>query len=413
MAAPTPGAVGTQRTGSSAAPAFAAPAGVAAGKFVVIAFFIDGGTTITNLNGFSHAPGSPIYNNVNSHSLNIVGAFNPAGSTYTINLSASAYSEGGAIRYDGVDTTTPWDANTGIGTAVAADPTSGTVTPAVSLTTQAADELLVHGVTDWSGGTWTVSSTGGTWTKEIAANVGLVMLEDKAQAVAGPTGAISASCTGNDKRTAWLGALRPAAGGSTATNVADTTSTGVRAGSSPATAAFDMLAAVDTDLGSRSGFSPATVVIGTLAATDAPLGVRAGESSASVALGVVVTDTPSGVRAGSSPGSVAFGTSASDGTSPGGRLGASLTAVLAGMVVLDTPVGVRASSGHESVLIGAAGAVTVVDVPAGLRAGASSANAIVVQSSPLVPVIVHVWRTTVTADVERGAIVAPVKEVRG
>lgn len=213
MVAPTPGAVGTQRTGSTSTPAFAAPAGVGAGKLVVIAFFCDGATTITGLpTGFSHAPGSPLYNNVNSHSLNVLYANNPAGSTYTVTLSASAYSEGGAVRYDGANVTSPWDTNSGTGAAIATRATSGTVTPAVSMTTQANDECVVHVTTDWSGGTWT-PNTG--FTKEIAANVGLVMLADAAQAAAGATGSITATCTGSDKQSAWLGALKPAAGGIT------------------------------------------------------------------------------------------------------------------------------------------------------------------------------------------------------
>lgn len=210
----TLGAVAAARTGSTATPAFAAPAGVGSTSIICLAFFCDGATTISALPGtFLHARGSPIYNNVNSHSLNVLWARNPAGATYTPTLSGSAYSEGCAFRYEGCVTTgDPWDTNTGTGTAAAADPVSGTVTPSVSLVTQAANEMLVHAVTDWSGGTW--SATSGALTKEFPTPgmVGLCSLFDKLQAAIANTGSITATCTGNDKRTAWLGALIPAGG---------------------------------------------------------------------------------------------------------------------------------------------------------------------------------------------------------
>lgn len=216
MVAPTPGAVGTQRTGSTSTPAFAAPAGVGADKIVAIAFFLDGATTISAMPdaSWNHAPGSPLYVNVNSHSLNVLWARNPAGSTYTVTLSGSAYSEGGAVRYDNcVASGSPWDTNSGIGAAVATDATSGTVTPAVSMTTQSADQCNVHVATNWGGGTWTPQSG---YTKELGANVGLVTLSDKGQAVAGATGSVSATSTTADKRGAWLGSLLPVSGGTAA-----------------------------------------------------------------------------------------------------------------------------------------------------------------------------------------------------
>lgn len=217
MAAPTLGAVGTQRTGSTASPAFAAPTGVGSTSIVIIAFFNDTAATISAFPDASwqHAPGSPVTNGT-SHQLNVVWARNPAatGGTYTFTMSANVYSEGGAIRYEGCVTSgSPWDANSGTGTAKAFDGTNGTVSPAVSMTTLGADELLIHAATCWAGGTWTPPSVGGTWTKELGANVGLVTEADKAQAVAGSTGSVTASVTNSDKRSAWLGALVPAGSG--------------------------------------------------------------------------------------------------------------------------------------------------------------------------------------------------------
>jgi len=205
-------AVATPRTGSSSTPAFAAPAGVGSTSIIAITFFIDGATTISALpSGFLHARGSPIYNNVNSHSLNVLWARNPVGGTYTPTLSGNAYSEGCAFRYEGCVTSgDPWDTNTGTGAAAAADPLAGTVTPSVSITTQAANEMGIHVVTDWSGGSWYATSGGFTKEHPTAGMVGLVSMFDKLFGAAGGSGSVTATCTGNDKRTAWLGALIPA-----------------------------------------------------------------------------------------------------------------------------------------------------------------------------------------------------------
>lgn len=204
--------VATARTGSSQNPAFAAPASVGSTSIVLLSFFLDGATTISTLPGtFLHAPGSPLYNNVNSHSLNVLWARNPAGSTYTPALSGNAYSEGCAFCYDGCITSgSPWDTNSGTGAAIATDPAAGTVTPSVSMVTQAANEMGIHVVTDWGGGSW--SATSGGFTKEFPASgmVGLNSLFDKLLTAAGSTGSVTATSSVSDKRSAWLGALIPA-----------------------------------------------------------------------------------------------------------------------------------------------------------------------------------------------------------
>lgn len=219
MAAPTVGALGTYRQGSTNTPAFAAPASVVSTSIVVIDFFLDGATTISALPDASwqHAPGSPLYVNVNSHSLNRIWARNPAGGSYTVTLSGSAYSAGQASRADGCVTSgSPWDTNSGTGTAVATDATNGTATPAVSMTTQNNDQLGWFTGTDWSGGTWT-PSTG--WTEQMDSGDGVVTLNTKTLTTAGGTGSVSATCTGSDKRGALLGSLLSTAlGGGTTYN---------------------------------------------------------------------------------------------------------------------------------------------------------------------------------------------------
>lgn len=224
MAAPNPAAAGTYREGSSSTPSFANPGGIAAGSVVVLEFFLDAATTVSAPpTGFVHAPGSPLAVNVTSHSIvRLWKRFSGAdASAFAPTLSANAYSAGRTYRVEGcIATGDPWDTNSGTGTAVATDATNGTVTPAVSMTTQAADELLWFGGSDWSGGTWTQPSAGGTWTEQQDTGDGVSTVDTKSQAVAGATGSVTATCTGSDKRGALLGALMSVApgGGGTSLN---------------------------------------------------------------------------------------------------------------------------------------------------------------------------------------------------
>ncbi len=209
MAGPSFVASGTEFSDTSAAPAFSAPAGVVANQVVVAVFFVDGATDqhpVAPDGTWEAAPDTPVV--ANNHRLYVYGhraAGNEAG-PYTFTLDGAVFVEGQTHRYTAAVTSgSVFDTDT---EAAVDNSDVGTVTPAVSITTSGAERLLLHAATGWSGGIWT-PPTG--FTKRQQPSVGLSTLADLAQAVAGSSGALTASVTNPDKRTAWLGALRPAA----------------------------------------------------------------------------------------------------------------------------------------------------------------------------------------------------------
>jgi hypothetical protein len=206
---------GTLLSGTGSSAALAVPSGVVANDIIVITLFADGGsTTVTPPSGFAHAENSPV-TGAGNHSLNILWkrATGADSGTYTASLSASVYREGAAHRYTGAVTSgAPFDAGTGS----ASTTTSGTVTPAVSTTTLGANRKVLFAATDWSGGSWTPPAL---YAERMDGGVGLVTLDDVAQPSAGSTGSVSATSTGNDKRTAWIGALIPAGATGTTTTL--------------------------------------------------------------------------------------------------------------------------------------------------------------------------------------------------
>lgn len=220
MAAPTYGAGGTYYENSGSSIAFAAPASVAANSVVVIVAYLDGtgDPGITLPGGFTQAEGSPVYipaspvGGVSQNHRLLVAWHRASGSEagpYTMTLTSSIYVSGQAHRFDGCVTTgTPIDSPTASDGSV----TNTTTSPALSVTTQGADRLVLHAATSWAGGTWTPPS--GFTKRQQSAN-GSSTLADLAQAAAGSTGSVTATVSGSDKMQAWLGALIPAGGGGT------------------------------------------------------------------------------------------------------------------------------------------------------------------------------------------------------
>lgn len=210
MAAPAFGTIGTHINGSSGTASFAVPASVAANDIIVIPIFLDSTATITAMaSGFAHAADSPAtVVGGGGHSLAVVWkrATGADSGTYDFTLSATAYRAGSAARYTGAVTSgDPWDV-----TNSASDTGLATVTPAVSDTTTVADTLLIFAGSNWSGGTWTPPAS---FTERMDTGDGVHTLADLAQPTAGATGSITATCTGSDRRCAWLGALKSVAGG--------------------------------------------------------------------------------------------------------------------------------------------------------------------------------------------------------
>ena len=216
MAAPTYGVAGTYLENESTSQSFPAPASVVANSVVVLVAYVDGVADpgIGLPGGFAHAEGSPVYLGTvggtdQNHRL-VVAWHRASGSEagpYVMTTTSTRFVNGQAHRCDGCVTSgTPFDSPTGSAGTV----TSGTTSPTVSVTTAGADRLLLHAATSWAGGTWTAP---GGFTKRMQAASGLVTLADKAQATAGGSGSITATCSGSDKMQAWLGALIPASGG--------------------------------------------------------------------------------------------------------------------------------------------------------------------------------------------------------
>lgn len=221
---PTWGGAGSHQEGSGNPFSVDVPAGVTAGKVVVVALWLDGNppVTISSMpSGFSHAPDSPVpIVSPQNHTIAVLwkrssgGPEDNDGATYDFTLSAAQWHPGGAHVFDNVVTSgNPFDTDTDAGS----DTTNSTSTPPVSIVTTVNDALILHVATDWSGGNWTPPSG---FTKRMQGSVGSITLSDKGQAVAGSTGSVVATSVGSDKSVAWLGALRPA-GGATTTPVSN------------------------------------------------------------------------------------------------------------------------------------------------------------------------------------------------
>jgi hypothetical protein len=212
-ASPVFGTAGTHRASTTASPAFAVPASVAANDIIIVPIYLDSATvTVTAFpTGFALHPDFPYTaSGIMNHRVMLAWkrATGADSGTYTFTLSSSLYSAGAALRYTGCKLTgTPFDVPSGGDTPLAQDTTNGTVTPGVNVTTLGAFRTLLHIGTNWTGGTWTAPSAGGTWNKRMDGNDHIHILSDRALASAGNSGSVTASCTGSDKRTGWIGAL--------------------------------------------------------------------------------------------------------------------------------------------------------------------------------------------------------------
>ena len=273
------------------------PDSVAADDIIVVTAHVDNPAfTVTGLpTGFAQAPDSPVAGGSNRLYVmwkRATGADDTSG-TYDFTLSGSTYRNAQAIRYTGAATSgDPWDV-----TDSAVDNTTGSGTsPPVSDTTTVADTLLVYASTNWAGGAWTPPSG---FTERRDSGDRVCTVDDLAQAAAGATGSISATCAGTDRRTAWLGALKPAAVAPSeitadapvdltiaATTARDSEANG---GDSPVDLALAAATARDSE---ATANAPVAL---SLAATTARGSAIAAAAAVDIALAVELTD-PSGVR---------------------------------------------------------------------------------------------------------------------
>lgn len=215
MAAPAFGAAGTYLTGGSGtSAAIAVPSGVTADQVILAMLYIESTAAVTPPAGFTEAGASPISaTGPGAHTLRVFWkrASGSDSGTYSFTWTGSAYREGSAQRYTGCITSgNPLD--TGAGAPNSAQRSSdATTTPAVSLTTQGADRLLVWAGTNFTGGAWT-PPTSFTERADAGADLSVATL---AQAAAGATGSVIGTCASSGYEVAWLGALLPDTGSAT------------------------------------------------------------------------------------------------------------------------------------------------------------------------------------------------------
>lgn len=268
---------GTYLDGSGAGANIPAPAGVGADDIVIAVLYVDGATdqNVTApaewfaAEGSPVEQGNPVFDPANARLY--VYWHRAAGAEsgpYAFTWDSSVYRECQAHRYEDVAPTgTPFDSPTD----TAEDASNGSTTPAVDVTTAGADRLLVHAVTCWAGGTWT-AGTG--FTKRMQGGFGLASCFDKTQAAAGASGPVTATVTGSNRRTAWLGALKPAplAQSTSAQVPAAATSAGVSLASRTAGYLLVSTISLDKDAGSlptasagwilvTSGYRPASTQV--------------------------------------------------------------------------------------------------------------------------------------------------------
>lgn len=277
---PGPGVAGTPLAGTSdTSAAIAVPAGVTAGQTILVDLYLEASRTVTPPAGFTEI-GTAAATSATWHHRFWKRATGSDAGTYTFTWAGAAYRRGCAVRYPGcVASGTPFD--TGAGAPVnAARSTAGTVTPAVSLTTQGADRLVVWSGTSFTSGTWTQPAG---FTERYDSNE--ITGAEKAQPGAGATGSITGTSSASDNQTAWLLALIPATTGVSGTAAAplgglSAAAAGVR--DRPGVAAAPLGALTATAAGVVSSVK-ATAPLGALNATAA--GRRRTAGTAAAALG--------------------------------------------------------------------------------------------------------------------------------
>lgn len=188
------------------------PSGVAAGDIIEIFVYREDLADTVASSGFT----SKAIATADDHRLHLLYKRATAGDTgtYTVTFGGNDWTEMACRRTSGcVASGDPYDFVT-----TANANTNGTAAPNVSGTTTVADTLLSYAASNTAGGAWT-PPTGFTERTDIGEDVTTATL---AQAGAGGTGTLSASCAGSGHRTAILGALK-SPGGTTVTGTIATT----------------------------------------------------------------------------------------------------------------------------------------------------------------------------------------------
>lgn len=208
MAAPAFGARGTYLSGSTTTTAAVpVPPGVTSGQVVLVHLYKESTATVTPPAGFTElTPAPTTTGNVISHHVFWKRATGSDSGTYSFTWTGSAYREAVAERYTGcIASGSPVDAYNGAGRS-----SSGTVTPAVTVTTTGPDRLLVWSGANFASGTWTPPSAGGTWTERYDSGDCLT-IATREQATSGSSGSVTGECAASANEAAFLVALLPTA----------------------------------------------------------------------------------------------------------------------------------------------------------------------------------------------------------
>jgi hypothetical protein len=199
-------------SGSTTAVTASVPASVVNNSVVLVVIITSQGTsTITGLGttGLVHAPGSPLASAGNNVTLNVLWKRSNGTEPGSYALTASAgiaFWAAGSARIDNAITSgSIWDTNSGTGAALNSSVSANSLT--TSMTTQAANELLINAAAQFNGGVWTQPAG---FTKDFtdSAAPGVVYFADLLKAVAGATGTLTTSVSGGATQMAdWLGAI--------------------------------------------------------------------------------------------------------------------------------------------------------------------------------------------------------------
>jgi len=208
--------------GSNINAVITAPATIGVDDVLVLICLTNSTHFLTTLpSGWAHVTGSPVSstNGTNDATLNVCWKRAVSGdvgaSSYTFTLDAADYAEGAIVAVrSAINSGSPWDTGAGAPT-FAHTSTAVTTAPAVSLTTQGADRLLINGAINQTGGSgWTASSG---FTKDFDTTGGGSFSTctgyHKAQAVAGATGNVQPVCPASGEMVNFLGALLPVGAG--------------------------------------------------------------------------------------------------------------------------------------------------------------------------------------------------------
>lgn len=299
MTLPAFGAAGTHLTGANrTSAAVAVPAGVTAGQIVVVHLYKENTAAVTkpDVSWTEITPSVATTGSVSSHHIFWKRATASDSGTYTFSWTGSVWSEAIATRYTGaIASGNPFD--TGAGAPNGAQRSSnGNVTPAVSLTTQGADRLLIWSGTNFASGTWTAPTVPSAFTLRSTASASALSVATVGKATAGATGSVTGSCTGSSFETARVLALLPVGGTTFAQTITDPvgiTDTQSRAATF-ARSKTDPIGVTDTATRAASRPRAKTEAVGL---TDSVSYVKTGPQFIDLGIGDITVTTPTPVVA--------------------------------------------------------------------------------------------------------------------